>query len=196
MINLQAQVPAPNGTLIRRRLLLGSALLVGGTLRWISRAQGAARTTADEPPSQSAEQLRTSLHQEVDFNTNSPRIYEALLDSKHCLIQCPLPHGAVAAGNSRLVQIAQGHSLSGCVSSQGQAARAAVADGWLVTLAQRSGNYLKVGKSAISPGGTASSGKPAFFQARRPPLITAARIPFFCNSRATRALVASRTQVQ
>jgi activator of HSP90 ATPase len=82
MINLQAQVPAPNGTLIRRRLIRGSALLVGGALSWISRTQGAARTTADEPPSQGAERLRTSLHQEVDFKTSSPRIYEALLDSK------------------------------------------------------------------------------------------------------------------
>jgi activator of HSP90 ATPase len=69
-------------TLIQRRLLLGSALLVGGALTWISRAQGEARTTVAEPPSQGAERLRTSLHQEVDFKSSAQRIYEALLDSK------------------------------------------------------------------------------------------------------------------
>ena len=82
MINLQAKVPHPNGALIRRRLILGSALLVGGALTWISRAQGEARTTVAEPSSRGLERLRTSLHQEVDFKTSSQRIYEALLDSK------------------------------------------------------------------------------------------------------------------
>ena len=54
--------------------------------------------------------------------------------------------------------------------------------------------YSNTGKAAISPLGTASTGKPAFLHARRPPLITATRTPFsfsmFCSSRATRVLVA------
>ena len=55
-------------------------------------------------------------------------------------------------------------------------------------------NYANSGNTAISSPGTASTGRPAFVHARRPPLITATRTSFccsmFCNSRATRVLVA------
>ena len=54
----------------------------------------------------------------------------------------------------------------------------------------------KRGNFVISSGGTGSSGSPAFFQARKPPLMTAARTPFSSRRRATRTLVASPRQVQ
>jgi hypothetical protein len=53
-----------------------------------------------------------------------------------------------------------------------------------------------MGSAAISSPGTGSTGSDALRQAARPPLITAQGIPFSMRSSATRALVASRIQVQ
>ena len=55
---------------------------------------------------------------------------------------------------------------------------------------------LKVGNNTMSSGGTGSMGPPALRQAARPPVITKALNPCSRSMCATRALVASRTQVQ
>src|SRR5262249_24769483 len=52
------------------------------------------------------------------------------------------------------------------------------------------------GKMIISSGGTGSTGRPALRQGLRPPWITATWTPLWMRSSATRALVASRIQVQ
>jgi hypothetical protein len=54
--------------------------------------------------------------------------------------------------------------------------------------------YSNAGRLANSSRGTPSTGKPAFTQARNPPLMTVTCTPLpcsiFCSSRATRVLVA------
>ena len=55
---------------------------------------------------------------------------------------------------------------------------------------------LKVGSFNRSFCGTGSTGCPAFRHAANPPVITNARNPCLLSSSATRALVASRAQVQ
>lgn len=52
------------------------------------------------------------------------------------------------------------------------------------------------GRGTISPAGTGSTGSFALRHACRPPEMTEALIPISFSSRATRALVASRSQVQ
>ena len=55
---------------------------------------------------------------------------------------------------------------------------------------------LKVGSSTISSFGTCSTAPPALRQAASPPVITCALNPCSLSICATRALVASRSQVQ
>lgn len=55
---------------------------------------------------------------------------------------------------------------------------------------------LKVGRSTISSFGTCSTAPPALRHAASPPVITKALNPCSLSMCATRALVASRTQVQ
>jgi hypothetical protein len=57
-------------------------------------------------------------------------------------------------------------------------------------------SYENVGNFTKSSFGTGSRGRPAFRQAANPPLITKALTPRSLSRSATRALVASRAQVQ
>ncbi len=57
-------------------------------------------------------------------------------------------------------------------------------------------SYLKVGSLTRSSWGTRSTGCPALRQARSPPAMTNTLNPISCSWRPTRALVASRCQVQ
>ena len=54
----------------------------------------------------------------------------------------------------------------------------------------------KIGSASNSDAGTGSTGNPARCHDRRPPRITATEIPRVCRRYATRALVASLSQVQ
>jgi activator of HSP90 ATPase len=65
----------------RRQFTLGAALVIGALCAEGSRAQDKAQQ-APLPATPEARCRRTSLHQEIDFNASSGRIYEALLDSK------------------------------------------------------------------------------------------------------------------
>jgi activator of HSP90 ATPase len=65
----------------RRQFTLGTALAIGAFCAEGLRAQDKAQQTP-LPATPEARCRRTSLHQEIDFNARSERIYEALLDSK------------------------------------------------------------------------------------------------------------------
>ncbi len=66
----------------RRRILSGMVIALGslapGLEGWTSPQQQAMKQT----PSTTANQSRTSLHQEIDFRATPQRIYEILLDAK------------------------------------------------------------------------------------------------------------------
>jgi activator of HSP90 ATPase len=75
-VNQDLPVHAPT----RRQVIAGAALAVG-SLAASSAAWG--RTPQmKEAPGNAANQMRTSLHQEVDFRVSSQRIYEVFVDSK------------------------------------------------------------------------------------------------------------------
>ena len=80
-------------------------------------------------------------------------------------------------------------SVMAQVSAQGSRART-----WARAVCRR--RYVNMGSFTISSCGTDSTGWPALRQARRPPEITNTLNPSFCSRCATRALVASRAQVQ
>jgi activator of HSP90 ATPase len=66
----------------RRHMLAAGALAFGGVFV-AAGAQGLTRQqSVKETPATSANQKRTSLHQEVEFKADLDRIYEVLLDSK------------------------------------------------------------------------------------------------------------------
>lgn len=72
---------APVHTSTRRQVIAGAAVAVG-SLAAGSGIWAQAQQAVKEAPSATANQTRTSLHQEVDFKASPQRIYEALLDSK------------------------------------------------------------------------------------------------------------------
>ena len=72
---------APVHTSTRRQVIAAAAVALGG-LAAGSSIWAKAQKTIKETPSPTANQTRTSLHQEVEFKTSPQRIYEALLDSK------------------------------------------------------------------------------------------------------------------
>ena len=70
----------PAGTVTRRLLIAGVATTFG-SLAAGSQAFANAQQAPKEKPG-APDKIRTSLHQEITFNANPQRIYEALLDSK------------------------------------------------------------------------------------------------------------------
>jgi activator of HSP90 ATPase len=69
------------GTSTRRRVIAGVALAFG-SLAAGSEVWGKTEQQGRQESATSANQARTSLHQEVDFKASPQRIYEILLDSK------------------------------------------------------------------------------------------------------------------
>jgi activator of HSP90 ATPase len=67
----------------RRRQLVTGIAITFGSLAARSKVWGQTQQPAmKEPPGTAANQKRTSLHQEAEFNASPQRIYEVLLDSK------------------------------------------------------------------------------------------------------------------
>lgn len=67
-----------------RRQVIASVAMAFGGLVVSSKIGGQTQQEAmKETPRTSANQTRTSLHQEIDFKASPQRIYEVLLDSKH-----------------------------------------------------------------------------------------------------------------
>lgn len=62
----------------RREMVAGAAFAMAG----LSVARAPAQRKTEEPPSSGAEGLLTYLHQEVEFQATTQRIYEALLDAR------------------------------------------------------------------------------------------------------------------
>jgi activator of HSP90 ATPase len=67
---------APN----RRQLIADGAKTLAGVA--LGATLAGAQEKVDEPQSTGPDKARTSLHQEVDFNTSPHRIYDILLDAK------------------------------------------------------------------------------------------------------------------
>lgn len=78
-------------TSTRRQMIVGAAFAVGslaaGPEIWGITQQQAMK----EAPGSAANQLRTSIHMEVDYKASPQRIYEALLDSKQFAAFSGLP---------------------------------------------------------------------------------------------------------
>jgi len=74
---------SPRRASTRRQMIAGVAAALGGLAAgrnvW---ARGGQQQNAKEAPSASANQARTSLHQEIELKAAPQRIYEILLDSK------------------------------------------------------------------------------------------------------------------
>jgi len=76
------EIPAvPASTVTRRQLIAGLATALG-SLAAGAEALADTQQAPKEKPGAAADKIRTSLHQEITFNANQQRIYEALLDSK------------------------------------------------------------------------------------------------------------------
>ncbi len=80
-MNDEENPAVPASTVTRRRLIAGVATTLG-SLAAGSQAFANAQQAPREKPGAAADKIRTSLHQEISFNANPQRIYEALLDSK------------------------------------------------------------------------------------------------------------------
>ncbi len=80
-MNEQENLAVPASTATRRQLIAGLATAFGS----LAAGSGALANTQQTPRGKrgaAAGKIRTSLHQEITFNVNPQRIYEALLDSK------------------------------------------------------------------------------------------------------------------
>jgi activator of HSP90 ATPase len=75
-------VRAQDNTTTRRQVIASVAIALGGVAAaaevWGKPLQQAAK----QAPSADANKMRTSIHEEADFKTSPPRIYEVLLDQK------------------------------------------------------------------------------------------------------------------
>jgi activator of HSP90 ATPase len=80
-MNGKKQLPGQADPLTRRKMIAGMAIAFGGLVSG-SRTLGQTEVPPPKASGKSANQKRTSIHQEVDFNAAPRRIYEALLDSK------------------------------------------------------------------------------------------------------------------
>ena len=87
-------------------------------------------------------------------------------------------------------------TINGSIDITGDTSPGPTASGELQGAILKSRRHSKTGIAWRSSSGTDSTGSPAFFHARRPPLITTACTPFSSRKSATRALVASPVQVQ
>jgi activator of HSP90 ATPase len=70
----------PAGTVTRRHLIAGLAIALGSLTAGAEALANTQQAPKEKPGA--ADKIRTSLHQEITFNANPQRIYEALLDSK------------------------------------------------------------------------------------------------------------------
>jgi activator of HSP90 ATPase len=80
-VNDQENSAVPASTVTRRQLIAGLATALG-SLAVGSEALANTQQAPKEKPGAAADKIRTSLHQEITFNANPQRIYEALLASK------------------------------------------------------------------------------------------------------------------
>ena len=79
---IEASIPAsPRSAFTRRQLIAGAAAALG-RLAASRDVLGQAQQKPKEAPSTAANQVRTSLHQEIELKAPPQRIYEILLDSK------------------------------------------------------------------------------------------------------------------
>jgi activator of HSP90 ATPase len=74
--------PARGNTTTRRQMIAGAAVALGGLAAGSAMWGQAQQPTMTETPSTSANQSRTSLHQEVELQASPERVYGVLLDSK------------------------------------------------------------------------------------------------------------------
>jgi activator of HSP90 ATPase len=66
----------------RRRVLSGLALALGGMAAGLDSWAAPQQQAMKQTPATTANQARTSLHQEIDLKASPQRVYEILLDSK------------------------------------------------------------------------------------------------------------------
>jgi activator of HSP90 ATPase len=73
---------APGTITTRRHVITGIAVALGGMAVGSRALAQAAQSAMEQKPATAANQARTSLHYDIDFNANPQRLYEALLDAK------------------------------------------------------------------------------------------------------------------
>jgi activator of HSP90 ATPase len=74
--------PITAGHIARRHILSAMALALGGLAAGVDSWAVPQQQSMKQTPATSANQTRTSLHQEIDLRATPQRIYEVLLDSK------------------------------------------------------------------------------------------------------------------
>jgi activator of HSP90 ATPase len=91
MMSERSNSAAPAGTTTRRQMIAGAAMAIGGLAAGSEVWGKTQEQTVKDAPSTAANAAHTSIHMEADYKVGSPRIYEALLDSKQFAAFSGLP---------------------------------------------------------------------------------------------------------